>query len=256
MKRSVDRNNPTPLYEQIKTALRDQILAGGLRPGARLPTESALCEQYSVSRITVVKALNDLMQDGLIERIQGKGSIVLPARVQGSLNEVRGFTQTAAANGFVPHSIILSVDVIEGDAELARLFRLQPADRPTFMRFKRLRLLNDTPAVLLDSTVTEDLGRKMAAQPLEDVSFYRLYELLTGRRVERNDASLQPIAADREVARLLGVARGSPHFAFRGMSYLEGDIPIELSAGTYRGDLFAFAGTMSRIREEVIAKKT
>jgi GntR family transcriptional regulator len=255
MKRAVDRKNPTPLYEQIKTALRDQILAGGLRPGARLPTEAALCEQYSVSRITVVKALNDLMQDGLIERIQGKGSIVLPARVLGSLNEVRGFSETAVANGFVPHSTILSLDVIEGDAELARLFRLQPADRPKFMRFRRLRLLNDTPAVLLDSTVTEDLGRKMAAQPLEDVSFYRLYELLLGRRIERNDASLQPVVADRAVARLLGVARGSPHFAFRGMSYLEGDIPIELSTGTYRGDLFTFAGTMSRIREEVIAKK-
>ncbi len=255
MERSVDRNNPTPLYEQIKTALRDQILRGGWRPGARLPTESALCEQYSVSRITVVKALNDLMQDGLIERIQGKGSIVLPARVRGSLNEVRGFTQTAEINGFVPHSIILSIDVIEGDSELARFFRLQPNDRRKFMRFRRLRMLNDTPAVVLDSTVTEDLGRKLASQPLEDASFYKLYELLLGRRVERNDASLQPVVANREMARLLGVARGSPHFAFRGLSYLEGDIPIELSVGTYRGDLFTFAGTMSRIRKEVIARK-
>ncbi len=253
MKHSVDRKNPTPLYEQIKTALRDQILAGELRPSAPLPTESALCEQYSVSRITVVKALNDLMRDGLIERIQGKGSIVSPARVQGSLSEVRGFTQSVTANGLVPHSKLLSVKVIAGDAELALMFRLQSADRPKFMQFRRLLLINDTPAVVLSATVTEDLGRKLAALPLEDASFYRMYELLLGRRVERNDASLQPVLADRATAKLLGVAPGSPHFAFRGLSYVDGDIPIELSVGIYRGDLFTFSGTMSRIRKEVIA---
>ena len=76
---------------------------------------------------------------------------------------------------------------------------------------------------------------------------------MIGRRVERNDASLQPVLADRATAKLLGVEPGSPHFAFRGLSYVDGDIPIELSVGIYRGDLFTFSGTMSRIRKEVIA---
>lgn len=164
-----------------------------------MPTESALCEQYSVSRITVVKALNDLMRDGLISKNAFRERmIVSPARVQGSLSEVRGFTQSVTANGLVPHSKLLSVKVIAGDAELALMFRLQSADRPKFMQFRRLLLINDTPAVVLSATVTEDLGRKLAALPLEDASFYRMYELLLGRRVERNDASLQPVLADRD----------------------------------------------------------
>lgn len=254
MSDAIDRGDPTPLYEQIKRALRDRITRGDLQPGMRLPTEFALCEQFSVSRITVVKALNDLARDGVIERIQGKGSIVLPARMQGSLNEVRGFTQSVTNKGLTPRSLILAIETLEDDAELARIFRLGSTYPRRFMRFRRLRFIDDTPAVILDTTVTEDVGRRLANQSLEHASFYKLYEQLLGRKVERNDASLQPMVADAETAKLLRVPRGSPHFAFRGLSFLEGDIPVELATGVYRGDMFTFSGTMYRIREEVVQR--
>jgi len=254
MRSVVDRGEPIPLYEQIKMVFRDQITTGHLKPGMRLPTESDLCEQYSVSRITVVKALTDLARDGLIERIQGKGSIVSPARVQGSLNEVRGFAQTVKQNGLTPSSIVLAAEIIAGDADVRRAFRLPANGAHKFMKFRRLRFIDGVPAVLLDTTVSEEVGRKLLGQPLEDASFYKLYENLLGRRVERNDAGLHPIVADAETARLLQVKRGSPHFAFRGLSYLDGDIPIELAIGVYRGDMFTFSGTMYRIREEVVQR--
>ena len=254
MSPQVDRTNPTPLYEQIRIALRDQILAGDFRPGAQLPTERALCDQYEVSRITVIKALSDLERDGLIRRVQGKGSIVKSLPIQGSLNQVRGFTQTVRQNGMEPRSKILSVETINGDAALRAKFDLPANDPRTFYRFKRLMTINDEPAILLNITVREEVGRKLIEQPLDNVSFYKTYEAVLGRRVVRNDASLQPVLATSEAVQLLGVKRGSPHFSFRGLSYLEGDIPVEYAIGIFRGDMFTFSGTMYRIREEVVQR--
>src|SRR5262245_24463161 len=99
---SVDRANPTPLYEQIKLILREQITGGELVPGVQLPTENELCRQYNVSRITIVKALTDLQHEGLIRRIQGKGSIVNPLPIKSAMNTIMGFTENMRRNGLVP----------------------------------------------------------------------------------------------------------------------------------------------------------
>lgn len=72
----IDRASFVPLHAQLKTALQQQILAGGLAPGAALPSESALCKAFGVSRITVRRALADLDADGLVRRVAGRGTFV------------------------------------------------------------------------------------------------------------------------------------------------------------------------------------
>lgn len=250
----VDRNNPTPLYEQIKLILREQIATGALKPGVSLPTENELCHQYHVSRITVVKALNDLSHEGLIQRIQGKGSLVNHHPIKNAMDNIRGFSETMRQNGLVPHSTILSSETLDGDLELRTLFQL-PLHLPArFARFRRLMFVNDVPAVLFTIVVRQELGQKMQEYTLDNTSFYKLYEQILGRRVTRNQTTLIPILATPEAIEWLNVKSGTPHFLFRGLSFVEGDLPVELSTGIFRGDLFQFDSTIYRIREEVSYK--
>ncbi len=103
---TIDRDNPTPMYRQIRQDLESQMLSGKLPLGAQVPTEQLLCEQYGVSRITARRALEDLRKSGIIERIPGRGSFVreLPA---GAMEEA---TEIAVLTSFTPHSLLATAD--------------------------------------------------------------------------------------------------------------------------------------------------
>jgi GntR family transcriptional regulator len=251
----VDRQNPTPLYEQIKLILREQITAGELAPGVRLPTENALCRQYAVSRITIVKALDDLQHEGLIQRIQGKGSIVNPLPIKSAMNAIMGFTENMRRNGLTPRSIVSDAETIDGDLELRQAFQLPLNYNGKFTRFTRKMYVNDIPAVLFTITVREEIGAKMLEYPLNNTSFYKLYEEILGRRVIRNDTSLTPILATPEIIEFMRVKPGTPHFMFRGLSFVEGEMPVELSVGYHHGELFRFESSIYHVREEVANKR-
>lgn len=247
----IDRGNPTPLYEQLKLILSDQILNGVYRPGDQLPTERDLCRIYCVSRITAVRALNELAQTGLIRRIQGKGSIVAPHPIDGNLCFVEGFSDTMRRQGVIAESRILSVDEVTVDLATLADFDLPYGDKHRFVRFDRLRFVNHIPAVLLKTTVRQELAEKMLRRPLENVSFYKLYQEILGSQVIRNEASIRAVAASPEVVDKLIVEPNSPQLLYRAVSYIEGEIPVEVATGIFRGDLFRFTATMHLMVAEI-----
>ena len=72
----LEKKSQSPLYQQLMARLKNDILAGIYPSGARIPSEQLLCETYGVSRVTVRKAMLDLVQEGLLVRRQGKGTFV------------------------------------------------------------------------------------------------------------------------------------------------------------------------------------
>ncbi|MBA4264113.1 MAG: hypothetical protein C0453_03445, partial [Comamonadaceae bacterium] len=82
--------SPTPLYEQIKAILRSRVLDGTYKPHEQLPSESEMMSAFSVSRITVRQALNDLQNEGLVFRIHGKGTFVSKPKAFQDLGRLQG----------------------------------------------------------------------------------------------------------------------------------------------------------------------
>jgi len=72
----IDRNVPIPYYYQLQGLLRQQIVNGSWQVGQQVPSEKQLCQQYSVSRTTVRQAVNQLVLDGLVFHVKGKGTFV------------------------------------------------------------------------------------------------------------------------------------------------------------------------------------
>lgn len=95
----LEKKSQSPLYQQLMARLKNDILAGVYPSGARIPSEQLLCETYGVSRVTVRKAMLDLVQEGLLVRRQGKGTFVADERIQRDLLQITSFSAACRQNG-------------------------------------------------------------------------------------------------------------------------------------------------------------
>jgi GntR family transcriptional regulator len=236
------------LYEQLKQILSEQIERGSLRPGEELPPDRGICERYGVSRITVTRALGDLARLGLVERMQGRRSVVLAPRVRRSFDELIGLTETLRRQGLSTHSHILSRESI-GLSELPDRagFRAR-----RFARIKRLRFVGERRAVIATSYLPQRLAAKLRDEDVENESFYEMFERVLKRRITKRDCAVVPVVADAETASLLGTTRNSAHFCVHGKTYVGDGELIELTRSIFHGEVFEFSASMQAVRPDVV----
>jgi GntR family transcriptional regulator len=244
----IDHKSSTPLYEQVRLILQDRILLGEFSSGMLLPTEFQLCEQYGISRITVRNALEKLERFGLIERVQGRGSIVKKRDVKTSNMEVRGFTQSMQMKGLTPKSELLEKNLVIGNLELVELFNLPADGKHYFWHFRRLRYLNDEPVVIMNHYIRKELGDRMLDYDLGNVSFYTLFEKILNQQIHDSEGLITAIQAGPENSHLLRVNTGSALIWYRGTTHLEGNITVEVNYSLFLADKFQFETRMFKPR--------
>lgn len=108
----LNQNALTPLYEQLKNAIKDDIHAQIYRPGDRMPSEAELEEKYQVSRITVRRAVKELCEEEILVRKQGKGTFVLSTGVQSRIDQLAGFHDSMESQGRTVRTEILEKSII------------------------------------------------------------------------------------------------------------------------------------------------
>ena len=153
-------DSATPLYLQLEEILRQEILSGSRREGDKLPTENELVEQYKVSRITVRRAVEELCKEGLVVRHPGKGTFVTGVVMRNDLEEPRGWTENAVANGYRPSTVCTDLSMVPG-AEVCRLFELKHGEE-RYCCARRVRALNGKKAVLLANHGAVCWGKNLA----------------------------------------------------------------------------------------------
>jgi len=146
MNHYLEKKSQSPLYQQLMIRLKNDISAGVYPAGARIPSEQQLCETYNVSRVTVRKAILDLVQEGLLVRKQGKGTFVAGQRLQRDLRHVTSFTDACAQRGQRAETKLISAQLMPPAAEDAHLLGL-PEDEDIF-EIIRLRSIDGEPVML------------------------------------------------------------------------------------------------------------
>jgi GntR family transcriptional regulator len=114
-----DRRTAVPLYAQLREALRHDIRERGLRPGDRLPTEAQLEAQYGVSRATIRQAVGDLELEGVLRRVQGKGTFVATPKIQ-HVPVLTSFSELLRSQGYEPSHRLLESSVVPAPDEVAQ----------------------------------------------------------------------------------------------------------------------------------------
>ncbi len=244
--RPLSRDVGVPLYEQIKRSLVAMIDTGILKPRDRIPPTAELCSRFGVSHITVTKALDDLAREGLVSRVQGKGTFVTNHPIERRLTNLVSLTREMARQGLTVRSRILNVHEIPATPVLNLRFGRPPDDSTPYVQIQRLRFVDGLPACLSTSLFPDAIGRRLAQLPLEDASFYDVLENEFGLHLFREERWITPIIATATLSRLLEVPRGAPMFRLEGMTFLEGDVPVEATDTVLRGDRFRFVANLFR----------
>ena len=144
-------NSSVPLYAQIVELIQRDIETGVFNQTGRLPTEGELAEQYQVSRITIRRAVDELVGQKLVEKKQGKGTFLCAPKMTRRVDSGPiSFTEMCAANGLSAHAKILEAGIVAPDSAEIRETLALKAGEPA-VRIRRLRYAGERPLVLEDN---------------------------------------------------------------------------------------------------------
>src|SRR6516164_7407538 len=139
----------SPLYERVESVLAGDIADGSLLPETQLPPEDGLVERFKVSRTTVRKAIQNLVERGLVEVRRGKGTFVIHPKVTQELTELTGFVEDMQAMGRTPTARLLDKRIVAATEAVAHHLALPPG--ALVVRLQRIRLA-DGVAMSFDET--------------------------------------------------------------------------------------------------------
>ena len=142
----LSRNSFEPLYYQIRENLREKINNHEYSPGSMIPTEVELCEYYGVSRVTVRRAILDLVQEGLLNRGQGRGTFVAESYGLTTVNGVQSFSQELLGMNLRPTAKVLSCKVHPAGRSLREILELEEGEQ--VITISRLRLADNEPCMV------------------------------------------------------------------------------------------------------------
>ena len=224
--------DPTPLYLQLERNLRQAIEARLVKAGDALPTERELAEEFAVSRITVRKAIEGLVSDGLVSRRRGSGTFVMPPRVEKSFSKLTSFSEDMIARGRCPHSIWVSRSTGAVTPEEALALGLSPGS--LVYRFHRIRCADGQSMAIEQATIPA------ACLPSPDEVGESLYEALraSGHLPVRALQRLRAIAFDEGQAEALGIEAGAPGLLIERRGFLANGRTVEITQSWYRGDAY------------------
>ncbi len=198
-----------PLYKNVAETLRSFILQGKWQPGSVIPTETALCQEFSASRATIRKALDNLTQEGYISRKAGKGTWVLE-RVR---EEEEDWRFSFKSDYPFPEKVsvkIVASDSIAYDPSDA-VFNFYESEK-ILTRLKVQRSLNQTPLAMSEIYLKPEHAEKVVNgfDPEEDIYIFRLLERVTGIQIKEVHEIFDAVLAMGEIAKRLKVMESTP----------------------------------------------
>ncbi|MFZ7332947.1 GntR family transcriptional regulator [Streptococcus pluranimalium] len=227
-----------PLYIQIKDYLKGEILNGKYKAGQKIPTEPDIGKLFDVSRVTVRKAIDELVSEGYLVKKQGKGTFVNHKRVQRKMSFVKSFSQSCLDIGLIPSSIVEKIEVINPSEEIAKKLNITIQDKVIYIQRKRFA---DDVAIFLENNyfdysrysflLEEDLNRSL-------YEIFEEHEIYAKKRAP--GASLEIVTADHYLSQKMDVSLGTPFFFLNVCIQEDNSSPIHVGHQYYLGEYYKF----------------
>ncbi|WP_338074641.1 GntR family transcriptional regulator [Kineococcus vitellinus] len=235
----LDRSSPVPLYFQVARQIEQAIEGGKLPPGSRLENEITLADRLGLSRPTMRRAIQQLVDKGLLVRKRGVGTQVVHGQVTRPV-ELTSLHDDLAAHGQRPSTQVLLHEVVPAPGEVAA--SLAVAEGSPVLHLRRLRCSGDEPLAVLENWLPEQFTDLTEASLGERGMYQLLRSRGVGMRVAR-----QRIGARRgttEECRLLQENRGSPLLTMERTTHDDSGRAVEWGRHVYRASRYAFEVTL------------
>ena len=244
--RPVSAQLRSPRYHQVYVALRGWIADGTYTPGSRLPTEPVLCTAFNVSRITVRRAIDDLVAEGLVVRRQGSGTFV-EERIdpQAVSLDLREMSLRVANLGRTTEVADLRIEWVRPDRVTQQALELDATAR--VHKSVRVRTRDGERLGIVTAWVREDVGRRLRLPELRQRTVLELIER-AGVEVESAEQSIGATLAGIDAARALGVQVGMPLLRIERVVKGAGGRPVERVEALWRADAYQYRMHLTRSR--------
>ena len=236
---TLDRNGPIPLYFQVEQRIEEAILDGRLPAGARLENEVSLGQRLNLSRPTIRRAIQDLVDKGLLVRRRGIGTQVVHGRVTRGL-ELTSLFDDLSTTGQKPSTQLLSRAIETANDVVAERLGV-PSGSPV-LHIRRLRIADGVPVAVLENWLPEAFTDITES----DLSTTGLYDLLRSRGVSIRVAKqkIGARACSTADSQLLDIERGSALLTMERAAFDTSGRGVEYGSHFYRPDLYSFEVTL------------
>lgn len=207
----LDKDAQEPLFSQVGRSINSLLESGDYQAGQRIPTEPELAEFYDVSRVTIRRAIDELVQHGVLVKRQGKGTFVRERRMSRKIEHVSSFTESCLASGMVPTARLLA-------RRLVSTLPANIANRPEFgdqriLYIQRLHLANGAPVMIENNYYPMPRFSFLLDEPLDG----SLFEVLAEHGIvatSSENSYIDAVAATVPQAEHLDILAGDPTFTF------------------------------------------
>lgn len=239
----INHKGHTPLYRQIADHIRQKVDSGEWKVGFQIPTEQQLCEMFQVSRITVVKALERLVEEGILVREQGKGTFVSLPELSYESMELLSFTEEMKQKGKVPSTVILEKKCTVPSIRTQKRLKLKPDEQ--VWCFKRLMLADNVPIGIQTSYYAVNKFPDLIDKVVDNTSLYKVLQEEYDTVISHAYETYRAVQLDDKEKELLEVDLSETGFCVERLSYM-GDEPVEFVRSIRRSDLTEYTVKLVR----------
>lgn len=235
----VDKNLDIPLHTQLYNIIKAMIKSGELLEGANLMPERELCKLQNISRMTVNKAIINLVNEGLLDRKQGKGTFVAYKKQNYSFQKLKGFTEVMTDKGFSIKNKILEFKVSAQDKHIREKLEIQNKDELIY-KIKRLRIIDNDPFALETVYIPFKMCENLEEKLKENESLYRIFKEEYNYKTDKAIQTIEPISLNKENSNILNKDLNSLALKFDRKVYIKEGKVLEYTISIFTSDKYQY----------------
>ena len=238
--------NNLSIYYNIYLGLKDKIEKGELKVSSKLPAERELMKIYNVSRTTIRQALLKLENEGFIHKIHGKGNFVSENIIKQELNNFYSFNDKMLSIGKKPSSKLIDYRIIKCNNFFSEVFKIP--ENSKIYHIKRLRLVDDMPAMLEHTFLPEYRFKNFDFEKLNKVPMYEIFEKEYDTFLEKAIETFKPIKVeDKDDIKYLEIPFDSIAMEIVRTTF-EYDKVIEYTVSHAKNNMFEYTVVLNKVK--------
>lgn len=232
----LDGSGIVPLYVQLMDTIEEKIATGEFKPGERLPSEMEMAKKYGVSIITVRNAVKGLVEKGLVDRKQGKGTFVAKPKYMRNMRKLQSFSDMCEQMGVVPGGQMLENRLVEANEKIASRLNINKGDQVVFI--SRIRYADNEP-VAIENNYFPIKYSFLLGETFDNCSLFKFIAEHTDNVLTASEKRIELCRATAKEAQLLNMSRGDFLLCVKSTAFDKMNEPMYVGTQIINGERFS-----------------
>lgn len=230
----LDKSSPIPLYSQLEDIIRTYIISGEWAPSQLIPSENELSKTYGISRMTARSVITSLVNEGLLYRVQGKGTFVSVPKITAKSPAYVGVREQLETQGYKIETSVITSETILANPKITKIFHVTSPFE--VFHIVRVRHADGEPVSIHESYIPSHLCPHIVDQDIQQEQLCHILKNHYQLEASKINETLESIIANVTEAKLLDVPKGHPLLLLEEINTTSSGLKFEYTKIIFRGD--------------------